>query len=261
MKTLCLSLLLLLAGAGALRAQPGSIADAPGARDWSTDTTSLLGLVPEVLTDSAGVVQYRWCFADIPSLWREAAEFATIARYRRRVKELVPDTRPLELIAANIRMIGTGERANDPIMHGRIGTIREMNALETHLFAYEARRFDMLDHPTEFHAFILRKSSVRGDSVAVYFVAGGELFPPKPNLSVERIERDTADGWRLWGHLHNHTFDFTPGKGWYAVTAPSNSDLQYYQALREYLGMQHALVTNGFHTIELRADELRMFDE
>ena len=137
------------------------------------------------------------------------------------------------------------------------GAIRAMNALETHLFAYEARRFDMLDHPTEFHAFILRKSSPAGDSVAVYFMAGNQLFPPKPRLTIEAIERDTANGWRLWGHLHNHTFDFTPGKGWLAVTAPSNSDLQFHGGLVEDFGMEYALVTNGFNTIELRADEVR----
>src|SRR5207253_2778880 len=134
----------------------------------------------------------------VPSLWLDScAEFATIVRYRNHVHQRVPDTRPLELLARSAEMSGNPRPPDDPIMTGRVGTIRRMNALETHLFAFEARRFEMLDHPTEFHAFILRKSSPAGDSVAVYFMASSDLFPPKPRLSIAGIERDTANGWRL----------------------------------------------------------------
>jgi hypothetical protein len=228
---------------------------------WDIDTTCLSSIQPYVLTDSAGVVQYCWRFAADSTLWSvHVPEFAVVTRYRQRAHERVPDTRPLAMIAASAAMGGKAEPANDPIIHGRAGIIREMSAIEMHLFAYEAGRFDMLDHPTEFHAFILRKSSPAGDSVTIYFMAGSELFPPKPRLSIAAIERDTANGWRLWGHLHDHTFDFTPNKGWLAVTAPSSSDVQYYQALKERFGLAYAFVTNGFNTIEIRADELDVLE-
>jgi hypothetical protein len=179
--------------------------------------------------------------------------------------ERVDDVDPIALLRRTYEGAGPPDSDDDrkqrhnnrAIAEGRVGTVREINCLEAAVFAHQAERFSMIEQPTEFHGVIVTSPS--GDRHRVYFAASDELFPPKPVQVMERVEADVAAGWTLSAHLHNHTWHFDDPNGdadTYGVTAPSTPDVHYFRALREGLALERALVTNGFHTVEIRAAEL-----
>jgi hypothetical protein len=166
--------------------------------DWRADTSLLYRIAPVVQhRDGAEIHQY-WQFPDDTGLWDTITPFfSSLEQYRAEIRERVPDTSPLGLIRLNRIMFAqsaaladTSEIANTLIVEGKVGHHRPMNCLETHLFAYQAARYPMLTHPTEFHAFILRRSGSGNDSVRVYFVASDQPFPPKPEYAISAIEND-----------------------------------------------------------------------
>ena len=70
------------------------------------------------------------------------------------------------------------------------------------------------------------------------------------------VTSDVANGWRFFAVFHNHTFDHGGDRGHLPVAAPSSSDLQVSLSLIERLGLERILVTDGFNTLELTAEEV-----
>lgn len=147
-----------------------------------------------------------------------------------------------------------GEAANGRIVLGdSAGTLRPADCLEALLVEYQAARFPMASHPTEFHAVVMERSDAGRRWVRVYFAASGAPWPPKAKLLFERAEADRAAGWRAVAHLHNHPFEFSSGGDIAGANAPSLTDVQFWRHLRESLGIESARVTNGFATFEAPA--------
>ena len=227
---------------------------------------------PVVVHADGDAIEQYWELADTPALWSTLTPASeAYETFRSEVASRVPDLDPRWLLRRTYEDAGApsddDERKqrynNREIAEGRVGTLREISCIEAALFAYQAQRFSMIDQPTEFHGVFVTTTAGDTPRLRVYFAASAELFPPKPIHIMERVESDVAAGWTLSAHLHDHTWHFDAADGaadTLAVTAPSTPDVHYYRALRERLGLERALVTNGFHTIELDAADFDVLE-
>jgi hypothetical protein len=147
---------------------------------------------------------------------------------------------------------GNGDVLNAGLVHAKIlGKIRPINFLEAQLLDYQISRYPLFGHPTEFHGFILYHDSLK--LVRVYFCASDQPWPPKPKIILEEVSKDLKQGWKLISHLHNH---YEPAAHHYlGILAPSMTDAQFYQFLSAEYGLEHALITNGFHTVDIQREE------
>lgn len=154
----------------------------------------------------------------------------------------------------------TGDRAReaeniDALLAGA-GEIGPASCLEWRLVQWQARRFPLIERPTEFMAYVLRG---RGE-LRVY-VSGADRVGGRLNADVRaRVIADVAAGYVPVAHLHNHPFLFdrvTGDRTWATedtlqdiagALAPSLSDGQVYRGMREEFGLQGAWVTNGIDT-------------
>ena len=147
-----------------------------------------------------------------------------------------------------------GEAANGRlVLSGAVGTLRPIDCLEALLVEYQAARFPMASHPTEFQAVVMERSDAGTRRVRVYFAGSGAPWPPRANLLLERVAADRREGWRAVAHLHNHPFLFASGGDIAGANAPSLTDVQFWRHLREAVGVESARVTNGFVTFEAPA--------
>lgn len=147
-----------------------------------------------------------------------------------------------------------GDSINTHLIHAKtLGKIRTINFLEAQLLDYQLNRYPLLSHPTEFHGFILFHDSL--NLVRVYFAASDQPWPPKPKVILEAVKNDLKNGWTLKYHLHNH---YEPKSNYYlGILAPSMTDAQYYLFLSEDYNLDYALITNGFHTVEIQKAEFK----
>jgi hypothetical protein len=145
-----------------------------------------------------------------------------------------------------------GDAINAQLIHAKvIGKIRPINYLEAELLNYQLSRYPLLSHPTEFHGFILQHDSL--NLVRVYFAASDQPWPPKPNVILNAIKNDLKTGWTFNYHLHNH---YEPKAHQYlGILAPSTTDAQFYAFLSESFHLKNAIITNGFHTVEIKNEE------
>jgi hypothetical protein len=209
---------------------------------------------------------------DTPELWEPLPDDELVASYRARVTaRLNGNVLPRDLLVrqrAIMEAIGTERARGDAenarlLLEGRAGTIAPAICLESLLFREQARRYPMLDHPSEFGAFILRgKGRVR-----VYF-SSLETVGGKIRREVnDRVRVDGASGFEVIAHLHNHTFMFdrVPGDRMWTIPetvadvggalAPSTTDVHFYRNMRESLGLRGAWVTNGLDTARFGASD------
>lgn len=157
-------------------------------------------------------------------------------------------------------LIGTaqnGDRKNALLVHtGSIGKIRKINFLESQILNYQIKRFPLLGHPTEFHAFIAIHETL--GKMRIYFASSDTQWPPKPQILIEELEKEIKQGWQLKYHLHNH-YELQ-ANNFIGILAPSLADAQYYKMLSERFQLGQALITNGFYTVVINADEFTTFE-
>jgi hypothetical protein len=154
------------------------------------------------------------------------------------------------------KMVNTqnGDTINAQLIHSKIiGKIRPVNYLEAELLNYQMNRYPLLSHPTEFHGFILQHDS--SNMIRVYFAASDQPWPPKVNVILTAVENDLKSGWTFKSHLHNH---YEPKSNRYiGIMAPSTTDAQFYMFLSEDYFLKQAIITNGFHTVEIQKEEFQ----
>ncbi len=157
----------------------------------------------------------------------------------------------------NLENEENGDRINAMLVHtGTIGKIRKINSLEAQILNYQISRFPLLSHPTEFHGFMMSHEAQQ--KMRIYLASSDTPWPPKPNVIIEAIEEDMKAGWKLKYHLHNHYED--PSTNYIGILAPSLADAHYYKMLAERFNVDKALITNGFHTVELDKSEFERFE-
>lgn len=207
--------------------------------------------------------------ADAPALWAPAPPGPARDAYRRGVAARAGSLAPRDLLRrqrAIYAAIATPGAARDAhngaaVLEGRAGAMGPASCIEALLWERQAARYPMLEHPTEFGAFILR-----GDGrVRVYFSAADLVGQKIRGAITDMVAADVRRGYALVAHLHNHPFLLgrAPGDRMWTTEAtrddvagalaPSATDVQFYRRLREEIGLPSAWITNGLDTARFSA--------
>lgn len=220
----------------------------------------------------AGELHLLHELADSPELWRPMPDDALIAAFRAgvaaRLQGNLSPRHLLERQRAIMAAIGTESARGDAenatlLLEGRAGTIGPATCLEALLFREQAGRYPMIEHPSEFGAFILRGRGKVRVYLSSFESVGGKI---RGEIN-ERVLADAASGFQVIAHLHNHPFlfDRVPGDRMWTTAetvadvagavAPSTNDVQFYRSVRGEVGLRGAWVTNGLDTARFTADE------
>ncbi|WP_375766875.1 hypothetical protein NR798_35045 [Archangium gephyra] len=143
------------------------------------------------------------------------------------------------------------------VLDGSAGQHGLASCLEWRLFQRQARRYPILEHPTEFGAYILR-----GHGRLRVYMSGGDSVGGQLRHEVsDRVAADAANGFEPVAHLHNHPFMFDrkPGDRMYTTEdsvkdiggalAPSLTDVQAWRNMRAGFGLKGGWLTNGLDSI------------
>ncbi len=206
---------------------------------------------------------FYWEFDEQESLWKPEKEaLAGIAAFKDSLMKRLGEERYEAVIAKEstqsldrsrlLSDTGNGDRRNALLVHtGEIGVIRPINALESQILNYQLMKYPLIGHPTEFHGFMAYHDGLK--KYRVYFGSSDQPWPPRPHLLVQQLEKDMKQGWRLKYHLHNH---YEPETNDYlGILAPSMADAQYFKMLLEEYKLEKAIITNGFHTVEIASGD------
>jgi hypothetical protein len=149
------------------------------------------------------------------------------------------------------------------VLDGSAGKMDPASCLEWRLFQRQAHRYAMLEHPTEFGAYILRGHG----RLRVYLSGGGSVGGPLRHEVSDRVAADVANGFEPVAHLHNHPFMFDrkPGDRMYTTEdsvkdiggalAPSLTDVQAWRSMRAGFSLKGAWLTNGLDSIRYTSEE------
>jgi hypothetical protein len=266
---------LVACGSGPLppRLSPNAGAAAVAGRAAGEGCT-LVGVTPEVIgVDGAGASEWhgRFDLPDVPRLWEPAGPDEVLSQFRAAVRARLGtdvDARSLlerqRAIFAAMAGAWSGEATNATLLlEGRAGTLSPITCLEAALWKWQAARYPMVEHPTEFGAFVLR-----GHGRVRVYLSSADLVGQRIRREVtELVKADGSAGFRLLAHLHNHPFLFDREVGdrmWTmeatvadvaGALAPSMTDAQFYRNLRDSHGLEEAWVTNGLQTSRFHAGE------
>ncbi len=220
-----------------------------------------------------GEVHELFDLSDDSKLWAPAPFDGALAEHREKAAaELHASVDPIPLLQRQLSVMATLRKANQPaeadnievLLNHEAGTIGPITCLEAMLWKRQARRYDMLAHPTEFGAFVLRKAG----RVRVYMSGADRVGGKIRHEITGRVEADVAAGYELSAHLHNHPFMFGRKVGdrmWTTketladvggAVAPSMTDVQFYRNLLEEIKLRAVWVTNGIHTARFGAEEI-----
>ncbi|WP_147449971.1 hypothetical protein [Corallococcus carmarthensis] len=263
-----LALTALLLGSAACRT-PRPEAGAAARADLSVATCELPSspaeLIPLAEAPIPGELHERFDLPDSPAWWAPAPEDAERQRYREAlvarlgaggVEARALLARSREQFAAQALPLRREAENNARVLEGGAGTVGPTSCLEWRLFQRQARRFPMLEHPTEFSAYVLRGQG----RLHVYFSGADRAGAKLRSEVTERVAAEVARGFVLVAHAHNHNFMFdrVPGDRLWTTpetvnvvgggVAPSLTDVQAYRGMHEALGLQGAWVTNGLET-------------
>ena len=205
---------------------------------------------------------------DSPALWQPATTPETTAYRRAAAARLDGHIAPRELLERQLALYsfaqGSADAANMRAVLGGTGTLEPASCLDVLLWREQARRFPMLEHATEFGAFILRRAGV----VRIYHSGADRVGQKLRSEVTDRVRADVAQGFEFVAHLHNHPFlfDRQPGDRLWTTpetvgdvagaVAPSTNDVRVYQQYASELRLQQAWVTNGLDTLRIRAADL-----
>jgi hypothetical protein len=258
----------LLVGTGACRtAQP----EAPAQGAQATAVTCELPASPSELIPLSdapypGELHEVFDVPDAPEWWAPAPPDAERERYRtalgtRLGAQALGHRALLERVhATHAALVGTpmGRESENTsrVLAGTAGQVGPVSCLEWSLFQHQARRFPMIERPTEFGAYVLR-----GHGRIRVYLSGADRIGGRLYSGVrDRVMADVARGFAPVAHVHNHPFMFDrkPGDRMWTTpetvndvgggVAPSLTDVQAFRMMREAFGLQGAWVTNGLDT-------------
>ena len=215
-------------------------------------------VAPVVLHQAADTVFLAWSYraARLPERGT-LAELPALSSFLDTVRVRTATLDPRRLLERQIAYYGSqpdpdsqGEAANGRlVLTGSAGILRPISCLEALLVEYQAQRYPMSSHPTEFQALVM----ARRDEVRVYFTGSSAPWPPKGDVLFAHAAADRLAGWRVVAHIHNHPFLFSSTGDIAGANAPSLTDVQFWRHLRDSIGVESARVTNGISTFEATA--------
>jgi len=211
---------------------------------------------PTIIVDRPGKILQYWDEANIPELWVPLkAPSKLLSAFRkainnstsREIKTILKNQLPLEQSLEDRQNISL-------TLSGKAGTIRPINCFESLMLEQQLARKPMITEPTEFLAMVLSKGSM----LRIYFYSIDQ-----PGIgNVDEIDKIVGqavnDGFKVIFSLHNHNF-FLKKANVQGGIAPSGNDVQVFRAQRESLGVEKALITNGFDTLVIDKDEFCIF--
>ncbi len=256
--------------------QPANVARPAGHEMAVGERCTLDGVTPEPITvEGAEASEWHGWFdlPDLPHLWEPAGSAPVLSEFREAVRARLGVVDPRSLIERQRAIFArlpaplNGEAVNSALLlEGRAGRIAPIGCLEAMLWKWQAARHPMLEHPTEFGAFVLRRPA----GVRVYLSSADRVGQRIRHEVMDRVQADAAAGFQVLAHLHNHPFLFDREVGdrmWTlegtredvaGALAPSLTDVQFYRNLRASHGLQEAWVTNGLDTSRFQAGEFDM---
>ena len=226
--------------------------------------------VPQPRDDELHV---RFELPDAPLLWRQPVSDQALERYRAAVLGRIGGRYDTKLVLEGARQRpGPAPSANRLreiansrlVASGEVGTVTPMGCVELLAWREQARRFPMLEYPTEFAAFVLRRQG----RVRIYFSGNNRVGGRIRREVTSLVRRDVAAGFVLEAHLHNHPFMFDRKVGdrmWTSVetqtdiggeVAPSLTDVHFYRNALADTGLREIWVTNGFETVRIPSADL-----
>ena len=238
-----------------------------GCQENEVDSSfSLYNLEPVILKKTGNEIHQYWELENSDVLWEtEFVSGVALAAYKDSLhgilgNELFQRTINKEATQksrATLSDTANGDQINAHLIHtGELGEIRKIHLLEAELLNYQLGRYQLLKHPTEFHAFVLFNES--SDLVRVYFGASDQPWPPRLGTILEAVVKDLRNGWHIKYDLHNH---YEPeANNYLGILAPSMSDAQIFKAFDGQYGMEKALITNGFYTVVIDSSEFKKFE-
>jgi len=216
---------------------------------------------PTVLRDEPGLLLQHWLLGDDPGLHTPALPDAPSLHAFRDAVTVRFDVEPRALLEAQLPHTSESDARNVLLaLEGQAGSIREMSCLEGLLLAAQTDRAvaqgtTMFETPTEFLAYILR----RGDTLKVWYYTVDQAGVGGLSNLHDPLARDREEGWTVMGNLHNHNF-FPGGDALLGGVVPSATDIQAMRGMTGSLGLPGASITNGFHTIDLSAEDFWRFE-
>ena len=248
--------------------RPPAIEQPPGER------CTLDGVPPQVIVvDGAAASEWhgRFDLPDRPGLWEAAETDEAISQFRSAVRQRLGadvDARSLierqRAIFAKSPPEWRGEATNAAlVLEGKVGKITAVSCVEAMLWKWQAARYPMLEHPTEFGAFVLR-----GRGRVHVYLSSADLVGQRVKPAVTAlVQADRSAGFQLVAHIHNHPFLFDRKVGdrmWTleatkedvaGALAPSMTDVRFYRNLRDSHGLAEAWITNGMQSARFASRE------
>lgn len=228
-----------------------------------------------ILLEEGTVQFFYWEFYDSDKLWNATlGQVPELDKYKDTLKMSLGEKKyQLSIEKESSQNVGTsilkmkeedGEKINSNLIHsGEIGTIRKINYLESKILEYQLNRFPLYSSPTEFHAFITKNDQT--NKLRIYFGASDKGWPPDPKPILQELNKQENKEWKLIRHLHNHyCHEENPycaqEEKYIGILAPSMSDAEYFKMLKENYDLEIALITNGFHTVEIKNENFEKFE-
>jgi len=232
----------------------------------SNENKSIEGLEKVMLFNDGSTEFYYFELENKDELWEsELGEITALEKYKdslklqlgnKKYEEAIKKESQQTLGAHLLERALDGDSINALLVHTRsIGIIRNINFIESYILNYQIGRFPMLSRPTEFHGFILKNEET--EIIRVYFGASNTEWPPHPTIILNELDKLSND-WKLIYHLHNHYCK--KENDYVGILAPSLADAQYYKMLKERFSLEKALITNGFHTVEIDKEDFEKFE-
>jgi hypothetical protein len=241
-----------------------------------TTPACVLDAQPEVIPvpePIEGELNEAFVLPDAPEWWAPAPMDADREQYRSALMARLggeQDLQPQALLERSraLHAAMKGDRAREAenssaVLEGKAGVLGPISCLEWRLFQRQARRFPMLERPTEFGAYVLR-----GHGQIRVYLSGADRAGMKLRHEVrDRVVADVSRGFAPVAHGHNHNFMFDrkPGDRMWTTEesvndvggtiAPSLTDVQAWRMMREHFGLQGAWVTNGLDTARYTSED------
>lgn len=220
----------------------------------------LFPTAPRVLLEEPSSLLQYWLMADGAYLHTPVLPASESLRAFRDGIGTAFDTLPLALLEDQLAETSGGDERNVRlVLEGLAGVLRPMTCLEALLLSTQTERSagqgrSMYTHPTEFLSYVL----TRGDSLKVWYYTVDEPGVRGLARLHEPLDRDLGAGWSVLTVIHNHNFfpmADAAGDPLLGGVAPSVTDVQYLRSMRGSMGLRRAAITNGFHSVELLAED------
>lgn len=188
------------------------------------------------------------------------------ASFQRAARTDLGSVDPLQLLARQMRIFanaGFDTRVFKNVIRGSRRWIAPISCIESYFMELHGAtlRKALYGHYSEFGVYFLR--GPEGEPRRFYFQSNAETAALPTSSKIHAgIQRDLARGYRLETHLHNHPFSPRNPAGDIAGTPiPSGDgmtggDFSAFALMRSRFGLREARITNGFHTLRIRTQDL-----